>query len=74
MLTPLKHTSAYNLLQSRGVGIYITHLKGQPHRVFEIAGLHELLGEDRFCFDVKAAMTQIEGRSRQTTLLSAIDI
>ncbi|KAI0087124.1 sulfate anion transporter [Irpex rosettiformis] len=60
--------------QGRGVGIYITHLRDQPQRVFEIAGLDKLLGEERFCFDVKAAMLRIEGRSRQGTLMSPVNI
>jgi len=51
--------------QSRGVGIYITHLVGQPQQAFEIAGLLTVLGTDRFCKDVSSAMAKIEYHARQ---------
>ncbi|KZT03929.1 sulfate anion transporter [Laetiporus sulphureus 93-53] len=51
--------------QSRGVGLYITHLKKGPHITFERAGIVKLLGEDSFCKDVAAAMIRIEQSSRE---------
>lgn len=46
--------------KGRGVGLYITHLKGGPRESFELAGLADLLGERAFCRDVSSAMTLIE--------------
>ncbi|CCM02968.1 uncharacterized protein FIBRA_05083 [Fibroporia radiculosa] len=53
--------------QSRGVGLYVTHLKGRPRAVFKRAGIVKLLGDDAFCKDVASAMVRIEQatRSRQ---------
>ncbi|KAI0686700.1 sulfate anion transporter [Cytidiella melzeri] len=62
--------------QGRGVGIYITHLKGQTRRTFEIAGLCDLLGEDKFCKDVSSAMARIERRPqvRQDSTYTVTDV
>ncbi|KAI0077181.1 sulfate permease [Panus rudis PR-1116 ss-1] len=46
--------------QSRGVGIYITHLKRNPREAFKRAGIVDLLGESAFCKDVSSAMALIE--------------
>lgn len=52
--------------QDRDVAIYITHLKPEPRRAFERAGLVERLGESAFCKDVSSAMARIEhGVTRQ---------
>ncbi|KAF9816803.1 hypothetical protein IEO21_03883 [Rhodonia placenta] len=50
--------------QSRGVGLYITHLKKGPRESFERAGIIKLLGEDAFCKDVASAMHLIEQAAR----------
>ncbi|KAH9949279.1 sulfate anion transporter, partial [Amylocystis lapponica] len=51
--------------QSRGVGLYITHLRGGPRDAFERAGVVGLLGEDAFCKDVASAMARVEQSMRE---------
>ncbi|KAI0764375.1 sulfate anion transporter [Trametes elegans] len=51
--------------KSRGVGLYITHLKPGPRRSFEKAGITALLGEDAFCADVASAMARVEQAMRE---------
>ena len=54
--------------QSRGVGLYITHLKPGPRAMFETAGVVELLGEEAFCKDVGSAMARVEQVMRERAL------
>ena len=56
------------VLQSRGVGLYITHLKPGPRAMFETAGVVELLGEEAFCKDVGSAMARVERAVRERAL------
>ncbi|EIW54017.1 sulfate anion transporter [Trametes versicolor FP-101664 SS1] len=51
--------------KNRGVGMYITHLKSDPRRAFEKAGVVALLGEDAFCKDVASAMVRVEQAMRE---------
>ncbi|KAI0753444.1 sulfate anion transporter [Daedaleopsis nitida] len=51
--------------KSRGVGLYITHLKRGPRESFETAGIVGLLGEDAFLKDVASAMARIEQSMRE---------
>ena len=53
------------LPQSRGVGLYITHLKRGPRESFETAGIAGLLGEDAFLKDVASAMARVEQSMRE---------
>ncbi|KAI5122315.1 hypothetical protein M0805_002482 [Coniferiporia weirii] len=46
--------------KSRGVSVFITHLRSSVHLTFERAGIVALLGEDAFFEDVAAAMSRIE--------------
>ncbi len=55
-------------LQSRGVGLYITHLRPGPHAMFETAGVVALLGEEAFCKDVASAMARVEQAMRERAL------
>jgi hypothetical protein len=43
-------------LQGRDVRMFITHLRKEPHAMFERRGIVELLGEDAFYEDVRKAM------------------
>lgn len=45
--------------------MYITHLKSDPWRAFEKAGVVALLGEDAFCKDVASAMVRVEQAMRE---------
>ncbi|PIL32730.1 transporter [Ganoderma sinense ZZ0214-1] len=54
--------------KSRGVGLYITHLKPGPRAMFETAGVVELLGEEAFCKDVGSAMARVELMMRERAL------
>ncbi|KAI1788302.1 sulfate anion transporter [Ganoderma leucocontextum] len=54
--------------KSRGVGLYITHLKPGPRAVFETAGVVALLGEEVFCKDVGSAMARVEQAMRERAL------
>ncbi|KAH9915418.1 sulfate anion transporter [Fomitopsis serialis] len=51
--------------QSRGVGLFITHLKKGPRGSFERAGIIKLLGEDAICKDVASAMVRVEKLVRE---------
>ncbi|KAF8161461.1 sulfate anion transporter [Crassisporium funariophilum] len=54
----------YELLEeyrSRGVGLYITHLRPGPQKTFAKAGIVELLGADAFRESVADAMAIVEG-------------
>ncbi|KAF7791397.1 hypothetical protein EIP86_002411 [Pleurotus ostreatoroseus] len=53
----------YQVSRSRGVVIYITHLKTHPFEAFARAGLVQLLGETAFCKDVSSAMARIGQQS-----------
>ncbi|TBU22922.1 sulfate anion transporter [Dichomitus squalens] len=54
--------------KSRGVGLYITHLRSGPRALFEKAGIVNMLSEDAFCKDVASAMTRIEQKMREHAL------
>ncbi|KAI0315518.1 sulfate anion transporter [Amylostereum chailletii] len=45
--------------KKRGVDVYITHMRPDPRRAFERAGIDELLGEDAFYDDVATAVSRI---------------
>ncbi|PFH53352.1 hypothetical protein AMATHDRAFT_1412 [Amanita thiersii Skay4041] len=47
--------------RSRGVGLFITHLRSGPYRTFEKAGIVKMLGLDAFRMTVADAITIIEG-------------
>ena len=47
--------------QSRGVGLYITHLGSGPREVFTKAGIVKLLGPEAFRQSVADAMSLVEG-------------
>lgn len=49
-------------LQGRGVGLFITHLRAEPRRLFQKAGILELLGPESFQPSVADAMAMIEVR------------
>ncbi|KAI0919262.1 hypothetical protein AcW1_003816 [Taiwanofungus camphoratus] len=51
--------------KSRGVGLFMTHLKKGPRETFERAGLVNLLGDGAFCKDVASAMVRIEQSMRE---------
>ncbi|GBE80856.1 Putative sulfate transporter [Sparassis crispa] len=51
--------------KSRGVGLYITHLKPGPRESFERGGIITLLGDKAFCKDVASAMARIEQSMRE---------
>lgn len=51
--------------QTRGVGLYIAHLKPVPRDMFERAGVVELLGEQALCKDVAGAMALVEQAMRE---------
>ncbi|EMD33228.1 hypothetical protein CERSUDRAFT_118269 [Gelatoporia subvermispora B] len=58
----------YELMETyktRGVGLYIAHLKPVPHDQFERAGVVDLLGERVFCKDVASAMGLAEQAMRE---------
>ncbi|KAI0302286.1 sulfate transporter family-domain-containing protein [Multifurca ochricompacta] len=48
--------------RSRGVGVFITHLRPEPRVMFERGGIVKLLGEDAFYEDVGKAMSRLTGR------------
>ncbi|OBZ69840.1 hypothetical protein A0H81_10083 [Grifola frondosa] len=59
----------YELMEtyhSRGVPLYITHLKKGPFESFKRAGIVKLLGDDAFCKDVGSAMAQVERHMRES--------
>ena len=62
MHKPLPKTPLAKFLpfQSRGVAIYITHLRSGPRDTFERAGIIDLVGEDAIYNDVGSAMMRIE--------------
>lgn len=47
-------------VQSRGVTIFITHLRDKPRITFEKAGIVQLLGKDAFFENVSQAIQRIE--------------
>jgi len=54
----------YELLEdyrSRGVGLFITHLRPGPRKTFTMAGIVDLLGADAFRETVADAMAIVEG-------------
>ena len=53
------------IAQSRGVGLFITHLKKAPRESFERAGIIKLLGEDAICKDIASAMVRVEKLARE---------
>lgn len=57
-------------LQSRGVGIFITHLRPAVQKTFAKAGLYDLLGYDAFRINVADAMAIVEGeRTRESSFI-----
>jgi hypothetical protein len=54
--TGLTHARVW---QVRGVGLFVTHLRPVPRRMFGIAGIEELLGTDAFCENVGDAMARV---------------
>lgn len=53
----------YELLetyQDRGVGIFVTHLRAGPRRMFDRAGIVKLLGDDAFYDNVADAIAHLE--------------
>ncbi|KAF8957348.1 sulfate anion transporter [Flammula alnicola] len=56
--------------KSRGVGLFITHLRPRVQTTFAKAGIYELLGADAFRENVADAMAIVEGtRMREPSLL-----
>ena len=53
-------------IQSRGVSVFITHLRAGPREMFERGGIVKLLGEDAFYEDVGTAINHL---ARDATLL-----
>lgn len=53
-------------IQSRGVSVFITHLRAGPREMFERGGIVKLLGEDAFYEDVGTAINYL---ARDATLL-----
>jgi len=51
-------------LQSRGVGLYITHLRPGVRKTFEKAGVLKLLGPEAIQDNVADAMARVNMRSR----------
>ena len=51
--------------QSRGVGLFITHLKKAPRETFVRAGIIKLLGEGAICKDIASAMISVEQHTRE---------
>jgi len=51
---------ANNVNKSRGVGLYIAHLRPRPYKTFAKAGIVELLGVGAFRESVADAMTIVE--------------
>ncbi|KAF9484145.1 sulfate anion transporter [Pholiota conissans] len=47
--------------KSRGVGIFVTHLQPKVQKMFEKAGIYDLLGYDAFRENVADAMAIVEG-------------
>jgi MFS superfamily sulfate permease-like transporter len=50
--------------KSRGVSIYMTHLRSGPRETFEKAGIIDLIGEDAIQNDVASAMMKVEMAER----------
>lgn len=47
-------------IQSRGVGVFITHLRSGPRKMFDKAGVVKLLGDDAFYDNLADAMARVE--------------
>ncbi|KAF9477886.1 sulfate anion transporter [Pholiota conissans] len=56
--------------KSRGVGIFITHLRPKAQKMFAKAGIYDLLGYDAFRENVADAMAIVEGeRTRESSFV-----
>lgn len=47
------------MLQNRGVAVFITHLRFGPYKMFERAGIVELIGNESFHSNVADAVAQL---------------
>jgi len=50
----------FETYQTRGVGVFITHLRSGPRKMFDKAGVVELLGHDAFYSNLADAMARVE--------------
>ncbi|KAI9511437.1 sulfate anion transporter [Russula earlei] len=50
--------------RTRGVGVFITHLRPDPRAMFERGGIMKLLGADAFYEDVGTVMRRLTGESQ----------
>jgi high affinity sulfate transporter 1 len=50
----------FETYQRRGVGVFITHLRSGPRKMFDKAGVVELLGHDAFYDNLADAMVRVE--------------
>jgi len=50
----------FETYQSRGVGVFITHLRSGPRKMFDKAGVVKLLGDDAFYDNLADAMARVE--------------
>jgi len=52
------NASSLSFSQNRGVELFVTHLRSGPRKMFERAGIEELLGSDAFFDTLGDVMTR----------------
>lgn len=53
--------------KNRGVGVFITHLRIGPYKMFERGGIVELIGHQSFYSNVATAVAQVQNREAGST-------
>jgi len=53
--------------KNRGVGVFITHLRIGPYKMFERGGIVELIGHHSFYANVATAVAQVHGSEASST-------